>query len=305
MEKVMVKKRRNVLWLFCFIIWPLVEVFPLAASSSLLALLPKVSGWELSEEPRFYQPENLFEYINGAAESYLSYEFQELVVAQYRKASSTATLTLEIYRFGEAKHAFGIYSIERYPESRFLNLGAQGYQEEGTLNFILGNKYIKILGFDLGEGANEELELFARKVESLCGEKAALPEALHLFPQTGLVPNSEKFFLHNFLGHRFLHDGYLATYRAEGTEFELFLVVAENEEEAAAMLEQFVAQSAKRGKAPQKMAEGFYLQDRYTQNTYVTRVKNYIAGALRVSEGSEDTGLRYFNMLLAALREKT
>jgi hypothetical protein len=56
--------------------------------SGLLSLLPEVDSWIMAEKPESYYPENLFEYINGAAEIYLAYEFKELIVAQQQKGQS-------------------------------------------------------------------------------------------------------------------------------------------------------------------------------------------------------------------------
>jgi len=292
---------------FCLLLYlnPFLSVYgcSLPESSGLLALLPEVPGWELAEEPQLYHPDTLFEYIDGAAESYLSYDFRELVVAQYRKAGAPASLTLEIYHMGEAKNAFGIYSAERYPESRFLKIGAQGYQEEGTLNFILGDKYVKLLCFEAGEETERTLQLFARTVEAAAGEKGSLPAPLQYFPPEGIVANSEKFILRNFLGYSFLHDGFSATYRVDGQEFELFLIEGENEEDAAAMLEQYLSGLAKRGQAVESVEGRWHTRDRYAQNVYLTRIENYILGVMRIGDGYEELGLRYLNLFVESLKK--
>ena len=64
--------------LFCFLVsWASGQ----ADSQSILrSLLPEPSGWILTETPPTYVPGTLFEYIDGAAENYLSYGFRELVV---------------------------------------------------------------------------------------------------------------------------------------------------------------------------------------------------------------------------------
>lgn len=272
-----------------------------AGSSSLQALLPRVAGWELAESPQRYFPDTLFEYINGAAESYLSYDFKELMVAQYKSADSPASLTLEIYDLGLAKNAFGIYSAERYPESQFLSIGTQGYQEDGTLNFVIGAKYVKLLCFDCGEQAGQSLGLFAREVEKQAKEKGSLPEPLKFFPGEGLIANSEKFILRNFLGFSFLHDGYLASYKNKGLEFELFLVEADSDPEAEDMLKQYLAGLTKSGQVADKNDLIFHVRDRYAGHIYVTRVQNYILGVMRINDGFEETGQEYLKAFKGAL----
>lgn len=272
-----------------------------ASSSSLQALLPRVAGWELAEPPQHYFPDTLFEYIDGAAEAYLSYDFKELMVAQYKNADSSASLTLEIYDLGSAKNAFGIYSTERYPESQFLSIGTQGYLEEGTLNFVIDAKYVKLLCFDCGEEAGQRLELFARQVEKQAKEKGSLPEPLKYFPGEGLIANSEKFILRNFLGFSFLHDGYLASYKNKGLEFDLFLVEADSDTEAEDMLKQYLTGLTKGGQVPEKSGLIFHIRDRYADNIYVTRVQNYILGVMRIKDGFEETGQEYLRAFREAL----
>lgn len=272
--------------------------------SSLQALLPQLDSWRYAESPQHYLPETLFEYINGAAESYLSYDFQELAVAQYKKEDSEASLTLEIYDMGKEKNAFGIYSAERYPESEYLAVGNQGYREEGTLNFIIADMYIKLLCFDCGENEQATLKLFAQDIEKRIKEKGALPPLLKLFPKSGLVAYSEKFILHNFLGFGFLHDGYLANYKDGQEDFDLFLIEGTGEKEAEDMFSQYLTNQAGKSQPAEKISLGYHIKDRYAQNIYLARVKNYIFGVMRIQDGREEVGLNYLQIFAEAIKAR-
>ena len=48
-----------------------------------ITVFPDIAGMYKTGLPNTYIPENLYEYINGAAESYLAYGFQELFVQIY------------------------------------------------------------------------------------------------------------------------------------------------------------------------------------------------------------------------------
>ncbi|MFQ6115583.1 MAG: DUF6599 family protein, partial [bacterium] len=50
---------------------------------SLLPSPRSASGWSWEDSPMHYYRDNLFEYINGAAELYLAYGFKELVSVIY------------------------------------------------------------------------------------------------------------------------------------------------------------------------------------------------------------------------------
>ena len=267
---------------------------------SLQSLLPQIPGWTLSEKPQTFLPGTLFEYIDGAAEAYLGYDFKELVVAQYKEDKSKAALTLEIYDLGSDKNAFGIYSAERYPESRFVSVGNEGYVEEGTLNFIAAGNYVKLLCYDCQGKAGEVLIQFARDVAQRMGTQGSLPPLLGLFPKEGLVAHSEKFILHNFMGYSFLHDGYLAGYKEKDLEFELFIIEGKSEADAVDMLKQYLSSQVKNNQPPDEIPLGYHIKDRYAQNIYIARAGKVICGVTKVKDGFKDRGLGSLQALVAS-----
>ncbi len=287
-----------VFWLF----W-VGTAFPQEAPThSLAALLPQLPGWSISEQPRVFSPGTLFEYIDGAAENYLSYGFLDLLVGDFKRDESASSLTVEIYNMGNETRAFGIYSSERYPESRFLDIGSQGYLEEGTLNFIAGVYYVKLLCFDCGESAEEILTMVAEQVAMKVGGKGQLPPLLRLFPGEGLVANSEKFILQNVLGFGFFHHGYLADYHAEGQEFELFIIQGSNPLDAQDMLGQYLDSQRKAGQPPLKTQRGYEIRDRYSHNIFITVSGNLILGVMRIKDGFENLGKEYLDRLVRSAK---
>ena len=134
------------------------------AQVDLNSLLPQITKWAQTEKAQNYYPENLFEYINGAAEIYLAYDFQELIVSQHKKDQSEMNVAVEIYHMGSEKNAFGIYSAERFSDNTFIDVGLQGYMEEGTLNFLVGQYYVKLLCFDCEGQSADVLKLFSQEI---------------------------------------------------------------------------------------------------------------------------------------------
>ena len=64
---------------------------------------PEITGWKQSGEPQTFLPGTLYEYIDGGADLYLAYDFQELKVAEYLD-DKKATVTVEPK--GEANHGW-------------------------------------------------------------------------------------------------------------------------------------------------------------------------------------------------------
>jgi len=268
-------------------------------SSDMVSLLPEISTWEQTESPQNYFPENLFEYINGAAEVYLSYDFRELLVAQFGVEGDSKNVAVEIYDMGSENNAFGIYSAERFPESRFLDIGVQGYIDEGILNFLVGRYYIKLFCFDCEEESEDTLVRFSDEISRRVKEKGGLPKPLLSFPKKGLVSHSEKYILRNFMGYSFLHDGYMASYEIEDQEFECFVIEGRDEADAQSMLEKYI--ETKPAETLQKKESVYMINDRYYQNIFITRAGRFLCGVLKIGEGAEAVGMEYLGELRSAL----
>ena len=268
----------------------------------LKTLLPVVEGMEPTESPVTYFPETLFEYINGAAEIYISYDFRELIVAEYKKNDASDSLAVEIYDMGNLKNSFGIYSAERYPDNEFLSLGTQGYQEEGTLNFLIGRYYVKLLCFDCQDRSEEWLRAFSGEIVARVEDRGGFPDILDVFPREGLVPNTEKFILRNVMGYKFLHDGYIASFKTDELTFDCFVIEGNDPREASEMLNKYL--EAKGAESVQKTSSGFWVKDRYYHNIYLAQVDNIICGVMKIPEGSEKIGETYLGKLIKSLEKR-
>jgi hypothetical protein len=151
-------------------------------------LFPEIKEWKKSEEIQTYTPENLYEYINGAAELYLIYDFQELQASEYT-SENEASIVIEIYYHKTPEHAFGIYSQERPTEGNFVDIGTQGYIAVPIVNFVAGNTYVKINSYNVGNKSEKVLQTFANRVAENIGDKGPLPKILNCFPEEGKKKN--------------------------------------------------------------------------------------------------------------------
>ena len=216
------------------------SAFMSAQTQNLTGLFPEIAGWQKKGSAETFSPENLYEYINGAAENFLNYGFKQLAVQNYANDQGRA-LCAEIYFHGTAENAFGIYSSEKPAIGNYFELGSQGYDESGILNFVCSAYYVKLSGFELGKEGQDVLTNLGRALAGKIDAKAALPTLLQAFPGSGKITNSERFILNNFQGHDFLHAAYVADYLVKGQNFQLFIISAGSEAEARAMLEKYAA----------------------------------------------------------------
>ena len=196
-------------------------------------LLPRIDGWKQAAAPATYTPETLFEYIDGGAESFLQFDFEELVAATYGDAKKVE-VTADLYRHRDAARAFGIYSQERRPGSTKMPGGLEGIASADHLEFVAGAYYVKLAL--PGGGEPSTLPMFAAKIAAKLPGPRELPGVLARFPDQGKRPRAEKLTARDFLGHKFLHDAAAAPYEIDGARFRLFAVEGKNALDARGMV---------------------------------------------------------------------
>jgi hypothetical protein len=296
----MVRKRHlgNAL-LFVGLIFGVVN--PLRASPSDLKafVFPEVAEWKQSGEIQTFIPKTLFEYINGGADLYLTYDFQELKVAEYSNGKK-ASVTIEAYRHKTPTDAFGIYSQERLSDANFVEIGTQGYIEENVLNFMAGPYYVKISGIHTGPEDREILLTFAKKVAENLGEKGTLPSILSFFPEEGKKRNSEKFIPIKFLGYAFLHSAFTADYEVSGTKFKLFVIEGAGRDDCRDMIQKYLQQT---GKPEKEVTEGLYkILDPYHGDIELRWKGKYIWGILSLN--NPDLRSKYLRLFEEGLQKR-
>ena len=238
----------------------IVGLFWITAAQAADFRFPVMSGWKQTGEIQTFTPDRLDGYINGDADLYLAYDFEELKVAEYHKGQKAA-VTVDVYRHRSPLQAFGIYSQERYPGANFVDVGVQGYMEDHALNFLSGSTYVKITGYDIGPEEQTTLLSFAKAVTGSLGGKGAFPSMLAAFPPEGKVKNSEKFIARKFLGYPFLHSAFSADYDVSGRDFKLFVIDGKDQADCRDMLEKYLDRL---GMKDRPVAEGRYtLSDAY------------------------------------------
>lgn len=239
-----------------------------SAWADIAALFPEMEGWKQEGEPDVYLPDNLFEYMDGSAELYLAYDFQEMGTLGYADGRG-GSVTVDIYRLGDPRCAYGIYSQERPRDPDYLAVGAQGYHDPGVVNYCQGDYYVKILGYDLASDESALIAVAKEVSASLSSApgapdadiEKALPVVLSCFPSKGKVPHSERYLARDFLGLEFLRSAFVAEYDLGQERARAFIIEAADPAEAEAMVERFRTVAVERGGQVGKRDDALRLQD--------------------------------------------
>lgn len=205
-------------------------------------------------QPSSYQPDTLYQYIDGGADIYLLYEFQKLLHQDFK--SGAAELTADIYDMGKPENAFGMYAAERSPGYKFLPIGVEGYRSEGILNFLQDHYYVKLSGS--GPNASVLLDQFARTLSGRIGGLRTLPSLLEKLPLENRMKHSEQYMRKDPLGHAFLAPSYEVTYAWGTKQSKLLISVATDAAGAKSRLEQLTQHFKKSGEcaAAPELGEG-------------------------------------------------
>lgn len=280
-------KARNIQLLFISaFFYLLIPVSYCRADPDIKKYFPDINGFSKASEVKTYQPGNLYEIINGAADMYLNYEFRELAVQTY-KGPAEQSVSVEIYRYENPDYGFGIYSQERYGGiGNFINIGAEGYYETGILNFYMDCFYVKMRAYNL---ENEEFVLteVARQVAGLLPGERKFPDIYRIFPELNRQVNRDKFIPKDFLGYPFFKMAYTADYYVpnEGL-FTFFILKGDSRDESKEMLQAYMEFLEK---DEQGITEGrLTIDDPYYGIIDMLWTDNYIKGTF----GLEDSALR-------------
>jgi hypothetical protein len=209
-------------------LWAQQPPIPAEVKTRLAALLPNGKT-----APRFYSSD-LYRYMDGGADIYLKYGLVAMAHREYQSAG--VEMTVDIFDMGGPLQAFGIYSAERSPEYHFIDIGAEGYSSESTLNFLQGRYYVRLSAF--GDGAAHALDNFARAISRSIGGDRSLPALLDILPRENRVARSEKYVVEAPAGHDFLAPALTASYRFDGQVTSLVISLAADAREANQRVEQ-------------------------------------------------------------------
>jgi hypothetical protein len=199
---------------------------PTAGGTGLAELLPvaaSMNGWQIADGPTDYDPETLYEYLNGGAPLYLDFGFQRLVHVRYQFGDSfLSSVTLDVYDMGSELGAFGLYRSGRPTGAEVRDWGAEGYRSGTVAAAWKGSVSIHGEADEDRPELIEALEGLVAKVANSIDGGTSPPPIIDLLPRDGLVPWSERIVAEDMMSHAFLPGGVLASYRAAGDEGTMF-----------------------------------------------------------------------------------
>jgi hypothetical protein len=168
-----------------------------------VSLPSEAGGWKWDGKETKYDSRTVFKYMDGAAELYLAYGFQNLTVRRFEKLNQPP-LILELYEMASSGDAYGVFSFEHQDEA--VGIGQGSEFGGGLLRFWKRKYFVSI--YAEGEGAEVELGILVmgRAAANSIPATGSEPKLVGFVPgiDLGLVDKSVRYLKsHVLLNQRF------------------------------------------------------------------------------------------------------
>jgi hypothetical protein len=201
-------------------------------------LFPSVENWNLKEEVKEFNSDNLWELINGAADMYFRYNFESLLFGVY-ESDKAEEINVYIYKQADPASAFGIYTQERGDAFTNNGIGTEGYTIDEAVIFLKGQYYVKL--YSNNEGTVESILEIAQKISENIPGEAILPAELELLPQENQVKHSASYVPKEFLGYGFMPAAFVADYNTENEKYQVFILSLNSKEDCIQTIDKYLA----------------------------------------------------------------
>ncbi len=164
-------------------------------SAELSQFLPlEINGWQASGRDETYDPETIFDYIDGAGEVYRSYNFQKLLARRFQKQGQ-AVIIVDFFDMGRAADAFGVFTHDL--EGERLDIGQAATYKGGLLSFWKDRYFASVFAEAETAETRQAVANLGRKIASAIPEEGKKPDMLALVP-SGFNQDKARYF-HNYL----------------------------------------------------------------------------------------------------------
>jgi hypothetical protein len=178
---------------FCFF-------FPACAKATieedgLRQFLPgkELKNWQAEDSPQQYAGDDLYLYINGGAEIYHEYGFEQVISQDY-SSKQGKSISIELFEMSGPESAFGIYSFKSSALGKELSIGDGAGLEDYYLNFWKGKYLITLTGFDADKETVLGLKQIAEAIDARIKSEASVPKLVKMLPEEGLIKPGIKYF---------------------------------------------------------------------------------------------------------------
>ncbi len=224
-------------------------------ASDIAAFLPDQSNeWTKAGNDTYYNNETLYDYIDGAAELYLSYGFHTVISRRYT-APGEMDIVAEVFDMKGSRDAFGAFTNMREKNQHEFGQGSQ--QIDGSLIFWKDHYFISVSTNKTTEKSVAAIRKIADYIDKTIPDQGKTPAVLNLLPDKDLVPEGYCYFHHyiwlnsyyfianyNILDVSETTDAVIAKYGPADNRLYMLLIQYPDESSAKTAYNKFIADFA-------------------------------------------------------------
>ena len=269
------------------------------------------AGFEALSEITSYNPENLYEKIDGKASLYVESGFKELFTQRFVSTSDESLwFELFVYDMAAVRNAFSVYSVQIRAEAGILPAFAYAYKTGNALFFVHGKYYIEMVGSAESDELSKAMTEVAQKIRTnlTVDDDTRIAEPA-LFPQEDLVAGSIKLYLANAFGFEGLTDTFTARYRIDDETITAFISKRSDLQDAGAVAKSYYNFLIENGATVKNTADKALkgkIVDFYDTTEIVFATGSFVAGIHEAEnqQAAEKLAIRLINKLNETAKAK-
>jgi Family of unknown function (DUF6599) len=276
--------------------------------AELLPLTDLPEGWEIGTSGNghieTFNAENLYEKIDGRAESFLQYDVKGMAYTFYHPTGDqSAEVQLYIFEMGNPLKALGKFGSEKPDELTAEKLGSEGYSSGASIFFHAKKYYVQLVATSDEAKFKVFAVSIARRIanelmpgsapedtaESAPASPTAAPVGAEVSPDAifALLPAGSgranpKYVAQDVFGYSFLSDVFMADYSEGDVTWQAFVRTYPDPESAAKVFQQYRDEAAAFGAQIKdesiESADAAFRADNFGQVDLVFRKGNAIGG---------------------------
>lgn len=191
---------------------------------------PQIKGWKANGDIITYKPSNLWEYIDGAANLYLAYDFRLLKLREIQK--DDIIVTVEIYDMGTPINAFGIYTSERPDDISLLKIGSEAVIIPPYNALMLKDRFYVRVVIQQGELDQKKGQDILKDIDAFIPGSTDFPSELKLLPEKNRIRETMKYITDGYMGLSEIKNIVYADYKSSPKGvFRFFVMVLPDKEQ--------------------------------------------------------------------------
>lgn len=162
-----------------------------AQAADVLGLFPEsIAGGAISKPAQAYDAKTIYDYMDGAADPYLRFDFQQLYAAEYQLDGGM--VVVEVFDMDSSPEAYGMFSTVARGDQ--LPIGQGAALADMMLHAWQGRFLIKIAGEQDTARFRDLAEALAAQFAAGIGASGPLPALLSFLPEGTLHPAEIRYF---------------------------------------------------------------------------------------------------------------